>query len=593
MIYRKQRKTWIYLFLATGSVLLLAVASFTIVSLVALRDSAYVQTEDNLKQFSYSIAHFISAQSEPMEGPALQKFCKAFGTKQDFRISIIAKDGSVIADSSVDPATLENHGGRPEVASALSGYEKGNVRFSNTLNKPLVYFALPYKDMVIRISVPVNYIDSASREMMLTIIIAAVIILLAALAVSYLVSSRIIFPLKNFETAARSFSAGKLDIEFDSSGFPIEFVELSNTFSQMAKKLREKIEALDEQNRESKAILSGMNDALIVLDSNNTVLRVNRASENLFHFTSDETVGLPLLQAVRNTDIVDFAMNPEKGETERTVELRSPSKIGTQYLLVKSNGIEDSMDQLLVFTDITQLKKLERIRKDFVANVSHELKTPVTSLKGFIETLKDGAINDPEAARRFLDIMDGQASRLGAIIDDLLSISRLEQNEYKDREWLKKEDTRVCELMKDVQNLCQDEARKKKTSLIFSCPDNLICAVNPGLIEQAVTNLVFNAVKYSPPEAKVAVTVYLERDESNGEDRLICTVADNGIGIPEKDQARIFERFYRIDKGRSRDQGGTGLGLSIVRHIALAHGGSVSVESTEGVGSVFKLEIPV
>ena len=449
-----------------------------------------------------------------------------------------------------------------------------------------MYYAVPYRNDVIRLAVSVDYVDVAERRMAIGTIVAAILIFLVSIAVSLLVSTRIVIPLQLLEDAAHSYAGGKLDVAFDHRHFPREFTELAETFSLMATKLREKILALDEQNNETEAILASMNDALIVLDKSGLVVRINRAAEELFGISAEDTNGIPLIQAVRNTDIVDYALNARKDETERAIELRTIGKDGPRYLLAQINAIEGGAGKLLMLSDITRLKNLERIRKDFVANVSHELKTPVTSIQGFIETLKDGAIDDTETAKRFLDIMDQQSVRLGAIIDDLLSISRLEQGE---RTAIMREISSIPDLLENVRNLCQERADQKKTALIITMPKKLDCCVNPGLIEQAITNLVLNAIKYSPEKSTVSVNVWLDEASNH----LVCTVSDNGIGIPEKDLSRIFERFYRVDKGRSRAIGGTGLGLSIVRHIALAHGGSVSVESVEGEGSTFRLDIPV
>lgn len=582
----RRKRTWVYLFMATGSVLLLAIAAFTATSLFALKNTAYLQTEDNLRQFCYAITHFLDAEPAHLEPPSLQKFCMSLGNKPNFRMTYIAHDGTVLADSLANPATLENHKDRPEVAGALAGKEEAIVRYSDSLGRKLVYYAVPYRNDVIRLAVSVNYVDVAERRMALGTVIAALLIFLISIAVSLLVSTRIVVPLRLLEDAAHSYAGGKLDVPFDRSHFPREFTELADTFSLMAARLQEKILALDEQNTETEAILASMNDALIVLDKSGLVVRINRAAEELFGISADDANGIPLIQAVRNTDIVDYALNRRKDETERAIELRTIGRDGPRYLLAQLNEIEGGAGKLLMLSDITRLKNLERIRKDFVANVSHELKTPVTSIQGFIETLKDGAINDPAATKRFLDIMDQQSARLGAIIDDLLSISRLEQGE---RATIAREISSIPDLLENVRNLCQEHADKKQTSLVITMPKKLDCSVNPGLIEQAITNLVLNAIKYSPDKSTVSVRVWLD-DASK---HLVCTVSDNGIGIPEKDLSRIFERFYRVDKGRSRAVGGTGLGLSIVRHIALAHGGSVSVESREGEGSTFRLDIPV
>lgn len=590
----RQRRTWVYLFSATGSVLLLAIAAFAAVSLVAVKRTAYRQSEDNLKQFSYAVTRMLDTESRLLEPSELQRFCENLGSDREFRVTFILSDGSVLADSGANPATLENHALRPEVVSALDGTEKAVVRYSESLKKKMVYYAVPYRGNVLRLAVSVGYIDTAARHIALILMVSALTILVVALGVSILASRSIIVPLQMLEETAHRFAGGVLDIKLDSRDFPREFGELASTLSLMAARLDEKIGALDAQNQETNAILSGMNDALIVLDGERRVVRVNRAAADLFALDVEGCRGLPLIQAVRNTEIVDYAARADARESELTVELRTGQPDASRFLLVKSGDAGTNGGQLLVFSDITRLKRLERIRKDFVANVSHELKTPITSIQGFIETLKEGAIDEPVAARRFLDIMDQQTTRLGAIIDDLLSISRLEQNEQAA---IPREDCNVAEILESVRGLCAEDARKKNTTLEFSVPENISFSLNPGLFEQAITNLVLNAIKYSPQGARVSVVARMEEETSHETKaaprrNLVCEVRDNGIGIPEKHRERIFERFYRIDKGRSREQGGTGLGLSIVRHIALAHGGTVSVDSAEGEGSTFRIVIP-
>lgn len=578
----RQKKTWVYLFIPTTVILLLAISAFTAVSVFALRDTAHRQTESNLREFSHAIANLMDTDANLRDREKVMRFCASLGAGPGFRFTLIAADGTVIADSIADPARLENHADRAEVAAALRGDEASIIRFSDSLDRPMVYYAIPYHGDVIRLAVAVDYIDTASRRMTLTLVLSALLIILASAGIYLVVSARFVAPLRSIGEAVHSFAGGNLDAHFAKERYPFELAVLADDFSLMAADLQRKMETLDGQNRETDAILASMNDALIVLDGGGRVRRVNRAAETLFALSGPRAVGMPLIQAIRNTDVADFATNPAEGESERTIELRD-TKDASRYILAKSSPIGGSRERLLVFSDITRLKRLERIRKDFVANVSHELKTPITSIQGFIETLKDGAIDNPATARRFLDIMDQQSSRLGAIIEDLLTVSRLEQDE---RGSIKREDAKIGEIMLNVKNLCEEEALKKKTLLELDCPEGLTFSVNPGLIEQALTNLALNAIKYSPEGAKVRVSAAVESG------RLVCRVSDNGIGIPEKDIPRIFERFYRIDKGRSRDLGGTGLGLSIVRHIALVHGGTVSVESAEGLGSTFTLDLP-
>jgi two-component system phosphate regulon sensor histidine kinase PhoR len=584
----RRKKTWVYLFSSYGTVLLLAMFACTAVSVFALRNTAYRETEGNLRQFSYAIAHNLDANPELLEPVKLQKFCQTFGAEPEFRITYIKADGTVLADSDANPENLEDHSYRPEFVAALAGKEATATRFSESLGRRMTYYAIPYRHDVLRVAIADIYVDDASRKTAVILVTAAFVILLITLAVSIFISTRIGIPLAQLGKAARDYAEGKMDREFAKGRYPEEFIDLANTFSAMAEKIAEKIRALDAQNKETGAILASMNDALIVLDETNCVLRVNRAAEDLFGISAYDAPGMPLIQAVRNTGIVDFVTNPGDDETERTIEIRSAGTEPLRYILIKNTKIEGSPEKLLVFSDITRLKNLERIRKDFVANVSHELKTPITSIQGFIETLKDGAIDDRDAAHRFIAIMEQQALRLGAIIDDLLTLSRLEQNETAT---MPMEKTAVSDLFAEVKTLCADKAEKRRTTLVFSCQENLECVINPGLMEQAITNLVQNAIKYSPEGAEVTIQAWVEQKDS-GEKDLVFKVTDNGPGIAETYLSRIFERFYRVDPGRSREQGGTGLGLAIVRHIAIVHGGTVSVKSAVGSGSSFRITLP-
>jgi two-component system phosphate regulon sensor histidine kinase PhoR len=560
----------------------------TVVSVAALRTTAYRETEGNLRQFSYAVAHALDADPSLADPDALQKFCMTLGATPELRITYINADGTVRADSDANPATLENHADRPEFIAARAGNESTETRYSDSLGHRMTYYAIPYRHDVLRLAIADIYVDDASQKTVFILLAAAFVIVLLTLAVSIFISTRISVPLSLLGKAAHEYAEGRMDTEFAKDRYPEEFIDLADTFSSMAAKIEEKIRALDAQNKETGAILASMNDALIVLDEKNCVLRVNRAAEDLFGFSAEDVPGMPLIQAVRNTGIVDFVSNPGENESERTIEMRSVGAEPLRYILVKNTRIEGSPEKLLVFSDITRLKNLERIRKDFVANVSHELKTPITSIRGFIETLKDGAIDDRDTARRFITIMEQQAFRLGAIIDDLLTLSRLEQNETGT---IPMERTRVGDLFDEVRTLCADKAESRRTDLVFSCPENLECVINPGLMEQAITNLVQNAIKYSPEGSEVTIQAWVEPKES-GEKDLVFKVTDNGPGIGESYLPRIFERFYRVDPGRSREQGGTGLGLAIVRHIAIVHGGTVSVKSAVGAGSSFRITMP-
>ncbi len=275
---------------------------------------------------------------------------------------------------------------------------------------------------------------------------------------------------------------------------------------------------------------------------------------------------------------------------EQPVETDLTAFVGGEERFLQANGsllhTEDGAvaGAVVVVNDVTRLRRLEAVRSDFVANVSHELKTPVTSIKGFAETLADGAIDDPDAGRRFLRIIAGQADRLNAIIEDLLALSSLERG-AEGRE-VALQEARLADVLAVAAEVCAAKADAKRIAVTVDCPDELYAEINPPLLEQAVVNLLDNAIKYSPEDTGVAVSA----DQTERE--TVITVGDQGVGISREHLPRLFERFYRVDKARSRDLGGTGLGLSIVKHIAQVHGGSVSVDSLVGRGSTFRIHLP-
>ena len=392
-------------------------------------------------------------------------------------------------------------------------------------------------------------------------------------------------PVEWIKSTARTYSEGRRDVLPVPPG-PDELVTAAQSLNTMASELENRLEAISEQRNQLEAILSSMVEGVIVLDRGREILSMNTAAGQLLNVSPEESNGRTLIEYLRNAQLDELAEDADESEqpVERTVTLYRDRPLHLQVHASALRRDEDgsASGTLLVMNDITRLQHLEDLRKDFVANVSHELKTPITSIKGFVETLLDGAVEEPENARRFLGIILNHADRLHAIIEDLLSLSRLEQADQRITFY----EFPLRSLVESAVDLCSPRAEAKAISVTFSHTGEDHAWGNPNLLEQALVNLIDNAIKYSSEGSSVEIHASCE------EETLVITVVDHGQGIRSRDLPRIFERFYRTDKARSRELGGTGLGLAIVKHIARAHLGEVTVKSLLGEGSTFSLEIP-
>ncbi|MCB2155465.1 PAS domain-containing protein [bacterium] len=411
---------------------------------------------------------------------------------------------------------------------------------------------------------------------------AATVVLGVALA--YFMAWRFVRLLEEIRRGAERFGRGDLSRRVPDS--PIDDLSaLAQSLNHMASQLDERIAEITRQRNEREAILASMGEGVLAIDRNERVLNLNRAAEEMLGRPVEEARGRLVQEAFRNVELQRYiarALHGEKVTADETAMLTGVSGVLLQIHaapLLDSTGREAGL--VLILANVTRLHRLENLRREFVANVSHELRTPVTSIKGFAETLLDGALDEPDDARRFVEILARQAQRLDHLIEDLLMISRLER-----REEIEMGACRLRSVLESAIDVCAPRAESRKTAINVDCAETISITCNRRLLEQAVVNLVDNAVAYSGEEACVDVS-----GESNG-GTLTIRVADNGPGIPPEHHERLFERFYRVDKARSRDAGGTGLGLSIVKHIAQLHGGTVSIESTLGEGTTFTIQLP-
>ncbi len=523
---------------------------------------------------------------------AVDRLCKDLGEKSSTRITVILPSGEVIGDSEEDPAKMEDHADRPEIRKAMAGERGAWTRTSPTLQIEMTYVAFPLVDGgqivgVVRTAFPVEAMDEALRTIGTRIMFGGLAIAVLAGVISWNISRRITRPLEEMQRGAQRFARGEL-----TGRLPMqttrEMGALAEALNDMAEQLDERLRTMFQQRNELEAVLSSMVEGVLAVDNDDRIIMLNQAAAQFLGLRVSEGTGRSIQEVVRNVDLQKFVQKAQNSEDSVEAEVTVRDK-GERFLqahgAVLHDGEGHDIGALVVLNDITRLRRLEKIRRDFVANVSHELRTPVTSIKGFVETLLDGAIHKPTDAERFLRIVAGQVDRLNAIIVDLLTLSRIEQGTEAAEITLER--GRIKDALEAAIQVCEVKAASKNISIELTCEEELEVRMNAPLLEQAVVNLVDNAIKYS--NSGDIVQVLAAPSESD----ITISVRDRGCGIAREHLSRLFERFYRVDKARSRELGGTGLGLAIVKHIAKAHGGRVSAESVLGKGSTFSIHLPL
>lgn len=560
---------------------------------VVLRDFYRAEKTDQLER----LARVVGPQLQGLVGTdqydKMQSICLELARATTFRFTLIDPEGKVLADSDEDPWHMENHLMRPEVQTALSGQFGSDIRFSRTVGQELLYVGVPLQRNgqtagVLRIAVPLVELRKTTRSIILGIVRYGLLIAAVLAALSLGLSWKISRPLEVLRRGAERFAQGDLGHRLPVSSSN-EIGVLAEAMNQMAAQLDQRLRSVITQRNEQQAMLSSMTEGVLAVDIHGRVMSVNRAAEQMLHQGPEESIGRNVEEVVRNTELQHFiarVLDSAGPIQDRLVLHDQPN--ADRHLQVNGAPLLDDAGKkigvLVVLNDITRIHRLEQLRSDFVANVSHELKTPVTSIKGFIETLLDGAMEQPENRRRFLEIIARQAQRLDSIIDDLLILSRLEQQDQTGQ--MDCVSTKIRPILTAAAELCQVAAAEKNIRIEIECPEDLHACVNASLCEQAVVNLVDNAVKYSEDGQEVRIEAEQRGDE------LQIRVRDHGCGIAPEHLPRLFERFYRVDKARSRKLGGTGLGLAIVKHIAQFHKGHITVESQLNQGSVFTLHLP-
>ena len=557
-----------------------------------LEDNSLRNIQSSLVTEARLIENRIPPESlQKEDSTSLETLIQDLSARIGCRITVISPRGSVLADSGKrgeEIPQMENHLNRPEVRSALAGGIGIDTRYSSTLKIDMLYVALPVKQNngvtgIVRLALPLESVHRTLAEVRRTVSVGLFFALILAITLGYLVASATLKPVKRMTEVARRYSEGDFSRRI-LSGPDDEMGDLAQTLNTMAQQIEDKIREIREQNQKLSAIFNSMIEGVMVIDKDGRVISVNPAVEKAFGAAKKDVEGRFFLEAIRNKDMAELiAQTLKKGEpVSQEVVLLYPQN---RVFEANATPIFDGQAVngcLVVVHDITEMRRLETVRKDFVANVSHELKTPLTSIKGFVETLLEGAVDDKENNRNFLKIVQEHTARLESLVNDLLALSSLESKEIA----LEKGYFGLARELREVIPGFMSQAKKMNITIKLELPEDVLVHGDEGRIRQVFINLIDNAIKFNRENG--TIMIYSE----NTDNGIKVIVADTGIGIPVKDIPRIFERFYRVDKARSREIGGTGLGLSIVKHIVELHGGRVGVESTEGLGSKFWFYLP-
>jgi two-component system phosphate regulon sensor histidine kinase PhoR len=574
-----------------------------LVAALVLRDAQLDRLQDDMSLQARQFAAVLEQEAAASVGDGasyLQTLTDRAGDAGGLRLTVIADDGTVLADSQVDPSTLDNHAGRPEVAQALSGREGRARRQSATLQQEEVYVAvpLPQSDQawsagVVRTALPASRVDALVAASWRVPLIVWAVLLLPTLAISYLLSRSITRPVERLRQMTGRVAGGDLSYR-TSIRRNDELGELAASLNDMASRLESQVDQLATEKERSDQVLSAMSEGVIVVDGQGLIVRANPAAGRILQVPLENAEGSPLVVTARAFPARALAdRSHEAGErVSEIVELPGQRYVAVEVIPLQTNTPAGGYpgQTLFVIRDETARLALDHMRRDFVTNVSHELKTPLAGLSLLAATLKHALREDPDQAGVFVDRLSAEVSRLIDLTNDLLRLSHFEEATTEVEMEFAFVDLGVLAAETVAELMPLAEAKQQEVAVDVES-EAIVIGDEIGL-RTLVRNLVDNAVRYTEPEGHIAVRVWVEADEMGGDRWVVLTVKDDGVGIPAAEQKRIFERFYRVDKARSRQTGGTGLGLSIVRHVAERHRGSVDVASTLGSGSTFRVRLP-
>jgi two-component system phosphate regulon sensor histidine kinase PhoR len=543
---------------------------------------------DNLELQLTSQAQLVGATTETYftsgQVEELDVLAKRLGQQIGARITIINRDGVVLGDSDEDPAAMENHGNRPEVIEAVSSGAGSSIRYSTTLGCDMMYVAVPVTvngDVVSisRIALPLTEIDESLGHINRIVIAGAAIAAIIAILVAIYISKATTGPVKELTQMSKRMAGGELDQKVRVSSRD-EVAELAGAFNQMAARLKEMVGLLTAERDKMFAILSNVADGILLLDSEGRVTMINQAASRILQLGEDKTLGHTFIEVVHDHELDDVLQRSLKTGEQQTGLVET--QLGKQFLGVIATPLRGQSGNVVLLQNLTELQRLQTVRRDFVANISHELRTPVASLKVLAETLQGGALDDPTVGREFLAKINVETDRLAQMVNELSELSRIESGEV----YLNVQSIDIGEVAMRVVERLKAQASRAKLSLVMDIPASLPKALaDKERVEQVLINLLHNAIKFTPSQGTISVSAKVEGNN------VVVAVGDTGVGIPADDLPRIFERFFKADKARAG--GGTGLGLAISKHLVEAHSGKIWAESIEGQGSTFTFTLPI
>lgn len=549
-----------------------------LLSFKTTRDYHIETLSKNLKKLGITLGFKIKPLLEKNRIEELRKFVIDLSKNINTRITIIDHNGKVLADSEENPDDMENHGNRPEVIQALKGKFGKSLRYSTTVKEKMLYVAVPIGSdseeiRVLRLSLFLKGINKLLAELKKRIIQVSLIAIFIALIGAAIFSKNLSNPIRELATASRKIASGnfKTKVFLKSKD---ELKELADNFNYMSEKIGNLFSQISLQKEELNRIISSIQEGLVVIDKEGKIILNNESFNKIVNqkLTGNEYYW----EILRSPDLNKIINNVKERKVNQTKEIG----LNQKTFLCNISYLEPKESIVLTFHDITEIKKLEEVKKDFVVNVSHELRTPLTSIKGYIETLQE---ETGKKHKHYLDIINRHTDRLINMVHDLMSLSELEETSESE---LKLEKVNLKDLFSNLQKIYQKRVEEKNLKLEIKIDKDLtFIKADPFKLEQAFMNLIDNAIKYTE-EGKITISV------TTKDKKIKFQIQDTGIGIPEEHLNRIFERFYVVDKSRSRKFGGTGLGLSIVKHIVMLHGGKIDVESMVGKGTTFTISLP-